>query len=151
MLFCWNLRDDYGYEDQTTAGQFVNGHSFVQQQPSAQNREYRFQTHDQRSGSGLHILLANDLQGEGNAQGQNTRVGDGDPAGQDVCDDNIFRQTHDRTGEDAAEQALNAVESESIQIRSQLIHQSDLYRIAESAAQQIQVTDVDLGDTNTTQ
>ena len=57
-------------------------------------------------------------------------------------------QHHD-SGENAAKQALNAVQTQPIQISAHLIYQCYLHRIPKRAAQQIQVTDIDLCYTDT--
>ena len=61
-FFHGDLGKDHGNKNQNTAGDLVFVHAFLQEQPAAEYRKNRFQTHDQGSGSGLHVLLSDDLQ-----------------------------------------------------------------------------------------
>ena len=58
-----NLRENDGTKDQYAAPELCGGQSFVKQQPAKQNGKNRFQTHNECGGSGLQMLLPDDLQG----------------------------------------------------------------------------------------
>ena len=95
------------------------------------------------------MLLTDDLQGECNAEGEDARINQGNPARKNIADDRLFRNQHNGSGKNTAEQALNAVQPQAVQFTAHLIHKRDLHRITQCAAQQVQVTDIDLRHTDT--
>ena len=156
MLFLFEnvfrkLGEDHGYEYQSAAPKFGTGESLVEQQPAKEQGEGRFQTHDQRCRSGLQMLLANDLQAEGNAHGQNARIAQRQPAIQDVFPNGSFRQEHSSRGHNCGNNCLNAVDPQTVKAAGELVHQRDLYCETKSTAQQEQITLVDLCDTDAAQ
>ena len=80
------------------------------------------------------MLLANDLQGVGNAGGENRGIADGQPAYRNAFDTGFLKQEHTHSADDGYDKALDAIESKSIQLKPHLIDEDDLHSESKSAA-----------------
>ena len=97
------------------------------------------------------MFLSDDLQGECDAEGEDTRIYQRNPAGNDVAEIWFFRYQHNDSGENTAKQALDTVQPQAIHLAAQMVHQCDLNSIAQSAAQEIKITDINLRYAHTAQ
>ena len=145
------LGENNSHENEATAQKFGTGEPLVEQQPAEEQGEGRLQTHNQGCGSGFQMLLADDLQAECNTHGQDTCITQRQPAVEDVFPDGGLRQEHGGGGQNGGHDGLDAVDPETVKAAGQLIHQRDLHRKTQGAAQQKQVAFVNFGNTHTAQ
>ena len=64
----------------------------MEQQPAAQRAEHAFQTHDEACNGGVHVPLAQDLQGVGHAAGHHAAVGQREPVGPELGQGGVLEQ-----------------------------------------------------------
>jgi len=115
----------------------------VEQQPAEEQSEGRFQAHDHRCLGGFQMLLTNDLQGVGNAHGQDARIEQGEPTAEDIRPVHILCQDHHNGRQHCADKALDEVEPDSVKAKTQTVHDGDLHREEKGTAQQHQIRDLD--------
>ena len=94
------------------------------------------------------MFLTDDLQRKCDAEGKHAGVYQRHPAGKDVGQEGVFRDHHDRSGQKTAYKTLDAVQPQAVQIACHTVHQGDLNRVTQRAAQQIKITDVYLRNTD---
>ena len=90
------------------------------------------------------MLLTDDLQAECHTHGQDTRIAQGQPAAEDIFPDRSLRQEHGNAGKNGCHQRLDAVDPKTVKAACQFIHQGNLHRKTQGAAQKQQVALVDL-------
>ena len=120
------LGQDHAAEYQSAAQKLHRTEHLIQEKPTGQYGEHRFQAHDQRSRSGRKTLLTQDLQGIGHAGGQDTCIKQRNSTGQNVFPDRSFRQEHHHRGNHGVHQELNAVQPKAVQRLSQPVNQGNL-------------------------
>ena len=78
------------------------------QHPARQHGNHRFQTQNRRASRGVHLLLADDLQGIPDSAGKNARVENGQPGRTDRPQLRLLKEKHGNGGQHAADQKLDA-------------------------------------------
>ena len=149
MFGCGNLREDHRAEHGSAAQKLRRGEPLLEQQPAEDQGEHRFQTHENGGLGGLQGLLSQNLEGVGNTHGQNSGIEQGNGTVHNCCERNLFREKHDQRRQQCADQTLNAVKADTVQLKPQSVHNGDLHGEPKSAANQKNVAQIDLGNTRT--
>ena len=69
-----DLREDNGEEYDNTADIFARLHDLLEENSRADNAKDRFKRENDRRGGRVHVLLCNDLQGEGDTARANSKI-----------------------------------------------------------------------------
>ena len=98
----------------------------MEQQPAAQRAEHAFQTHDEACNGGVHVPLAQDLQGVGHAAGHHAAVGQREPVGPELGQGGVLEQEGGSGALHGHHKELQQAQADTVHLRGKVVHRYNL-------------------------